>query len=183
MAGRESRIAGIVVLGILAAAVAAAGQTDNGEWRSYGGDIANTRYAPLDRITAENFNDLEVAWRLRTANFGPEPEYNFQSTPLMVDGVIYTTAGLRRAAVAADAGTGELLWMHRLDEGERAEVAPRRRSGRGLAYRDDGGDGQIFYVTPGYRLVGLNAKTGERLADFGEDGIVDLMQNMDQEID
>ena len=100
MAGRESRIAGMVVLGILAAAVAVAGQTDNGEWRSYGGDIANTRYAPLDQITAENFNDLEVAWRLRTANFGPEPEYNFQSTPLMVDGVIYTTAGLRRAAKA-----------------------------------------------------------------------------------
>ena len=182
MAGREARIVGIVVLGVLAAAVAA-GQTDNGEWRSYGGDIANTRYAPLDQITAENFSDLEVAWRLRTANFGPEPEYNFQSTPLMVGGVIYTTAGLRRAAVAADAGTGELLWMHRLDEGERAEVAPRRRSGRGLAYRDDGGDGQIFYVTPGYRLIGLNAQTGERLADFGEDGIVDLMLNMDQEID
>ncbi len=182
MAGREAHIAGIVVFGVLAAA-GAAGQTDNGEWRSYGGDIANTRYAPLDQITAENFDDLEVAWRLRTANFGPEPEYNFQSTPLMVGGVIYTTAGLRRAAVAADAGTGELLWMHRLDEGERAEVAPRRRSGRGLAYRDDGGDGQIFYVTPGYRLVGLNAQTGERLADFGEDGIVDLMLNMDQEID
>ncbi len=182
MAGREARIAGIVVLGVLAAAVAAA-QTDNGEWRSYGGDIANTRYAPLDQITAENFSDLEVAWRLRTANFGPEPEYNFQSTPLMVGGVIYTTAGLRRAAIAADAGTGELLWMHRLDEGERAEVAPRRRSGRGLAYRDDGGHGQIFYVTPGYRLIGLNAKTGERLTDFGEDGVVDLMLNMDQEID
>ncbi len=182
MAGREARIAGIVVFGVLAAA-GAAGQTDNGEWRSYGGDIANTRYAPLDQITAENFDDLEVAWRLRTANFGPEPEYNFQSTPLMVGGVIYTTAGLRRAAVAADAGTGELLWMHRLEEGERAEVAPRRRSGRGLAYRDDGGDGQIFYVTPGYRLIGLNAQTGERLADFGEDGIVDLMLNMDQEID
>ena len=162
MAGRQSRIAGIIGVGILAAAVAVAGQTENGEWRSYGGDIANTRYAPLDQITAENFNDLEVAWRLRTANFGPEPEYNFQATPLMVGGVIYTTAGLRRAAIAADAGTGELLWMHRLDEGERAEVAPRRRSGRGLAYRDDGGDGQVFYVTPGYRLIGLNAKTGER---------------------
>ena len=182
MARREACVAGIVVLGLLAA-VPAAGQTDNGEWRSYGGDIANTRYAPLDQITAENFGDLEVAWRLRTANFGSEPEFNFQSTPLMVGGVIYSTAGLRRAAIAADAGTGELLWMHRLDEGERAEVAPRRRSGRGLAYRDDGGDGQIFYVTPGYRLVGLNAKTGERLADFGDDGIVDLMQNMDQEID
>ena len=170
--------------GLLAAATAPAfTQTDNGEWRSYGGDIANTRYAPLDQITPGNFNDLEIAWRVKTANFGPEPEYNFQSTPLMVGGVLYSTAGSRRAAIAMDAGTGELLWMHRLDEGERAAVAPRRRSGRGLAYRDDGGDGQVFYVTPGYRLVGLNARTGERLAGFGDDGIVDLMLDMDQEID
>ena len=186
MATYSRRIAPIAVMlgGLLAAGTSPAGaQTDNGEWRSYGGDIANTRYAPLDQIDAENFNDLEIAWRLRTSNFGPEPEFNLQSTPLMVDGVIYSTAGSRRAAIAADAGTGELLWMHRLDEGERAEVAPRRRSGRGLAYRDNGGDGEIFYVTPGYRLVGLNAKTGERQSDFGEDGVVDLMQNMDQEID
>ena len=185
MSTHAQRVASVVVLGGLLAAGAwpAAAQTDNGEWRSYGGDIANTRYAPLDQITAENFEELEVAWRLKTENFGPAPEYNFQSTPLMVDGVVYTTAGLRRAAIAADAATGELLWMHRLDEGERAENAPRRRSGRGLAYRDDGGDGQIFYVTPGYRLIGLNAKTGVRLADFGDDGIVDLMQNMDQDID
>ena len=179
------RIAAVVVLGGLLAAGAppATAQTDNGEWRSYGGDIANTRYSPLDQIDAGNFDDLEVAWRLRTANFGSEPEFNFQATPLMVDGVIYSTAGLRRAAIAADAATGELLWMHRLDEGERAAVAPRRRSGRGLAYRDNGADGEIFYVTPGYRLVGLNAKTGERLSGFGDDGIIDLMQNMDQEID
>ena len=103
--------------GLLAASTAPAlAQTDNGEWRSYGGDIANTRYAPLDRITAGNFKDLEIAWSVKTANFGPEPEFNFQSTPLMVGGVLYSTAGSRRAAIAMDAGTGELLWMHRLNE-------------------------------------------------------------------
>ena len=157
--------------------------TENGEWRSYGGDIANTRYSGLDEISAENFGDLEVAWRVNTANFGPNPEYNFQSTPLMVDGVLYSTAGSRRSVIALDAGTGELLWMHRLDEGERGAAAPRRLSGRGLAYRDDGEDGQIFYVTPGYQLIGLNASSGSRLTDFGTNGIVDLKQNFDQDID
>ena len=157
--------------------------TENGEWRSYGGDIANTRYSGLDEISAENFGDLEVAWRVSTANFGPNPEYNFQSTPLMVNGVLYSTAGSRRSVIALDAGTGELLWMHRLDEGERGAAAPRRLSGRGLAYRDDGEDGQIFYVTPGYQLIGLNATSGSRLTDFGTNGIVDLKQNFDQDID
>ena len=166
----------------MAVTLAAQG-TENGEWRSYGGDIANTRYSPLDQITADNFRDLEVAWRVKTSNFGPNPEYRFQSTPLMVDGVLYSTAGSRRAVIALDAGTGELLWMHRLDEGERGAAAPRRLSGRGLAYRDDGSSGQIFYVTPGYQLIGLDAATGVRLAGFGTAGIVDLKQNFDQEID
>ena len=169
---------------LLAPAAGAAAQgAENGEWRTYGGDIANTRYSPLDQINAGNFSDLEVAWRVATSNFGPQPEFNLQATPLMAGGVIYSTGGTRRAAFAVDAGTGELLWVHRLDEGERAAAAPRRRSGRGLAYRDDGGDGQIFYVTTGYRLIGLNARTGLRLAGFGDNGAVDLMQNMDQEID
>ena len=175
-----------VTVGVLVVAIpldAAAQGTENGEWRSYGGDIANTRYAPLDQITADNFEDLEVAWRVKTENFGPNPEFNLESTPLMIGGVVYSTAGSRRAVIAVDAGTGELLWMHRLDEGERGAAAPRRLSGRGLAYRDDGGDGQIFYVTPGYQLIGLDAANGRRIAGFGTDGIVDLKQNFDQEID
>ena len=175
-----------VTVGVLVVAIpldAAAQGTENGEWRSYGGDIANTRYAPLDQITADNFEDLEVAWRVKTENFGPNPEFNLESTPLMIGGVVYSTAGSRRAVIAVDAGTGELLWMHRLDEGERGAAAPRRLSGRGLAYRDDGGDGQIFYVTPGYQLIGLDAANGRRITGFGTDGIVDLKQNFDQEID
>ena len=157
--------------------------TQNGEWPSYGGDLAHTRYSPLDQITGDNFNELEVAWSFRTDNFGPTPEFSLQSTPLMVNGVVYTVAGTRRAAVALDAATGEILWFHRYDEGERGDAAPRRLSGRGLAYVDDGADGKIFYVTPGYHLIGLNALTGHRVTDFGSDGIVDLKTELDQDVD
>ena len=172
-----------IVLVCTAVGLPAQEGTQNGAWPTYGGDLASTHYSPLDQINAENFNDLEVAWRLKTDNFGPGPEYNLQSTPLMVGGVVYTTAGTRRAVVAAEAATGELLWMHRLDEGERGAAAPRRLSGRGLAYWDDGGSGRIVYVTPGYQLIALDAVTGERVTSFGTGGIVDLKQNMDQEID
>ena len=64
-----------------------------------------------------------MAWRFKTENLGPKPEYNFQSTPLMVGGVLYTTAGSRRAVVAIDAGTGEQLWIHREEEGAPAPGA------------------------------------------------------------
>src|SRR5262245_40126340 len=90
-----------------------------GEWRAWGGDLANTKYSPLDQITRDNFNKLEVAWRFKTDALGARPEFNYETTPLMVNGVIYATAGTRRAVVALDAATGELLWMHREDEGAR----------------------------------------------------------------
>ena len=153
------------------------------EWRSYAADLASTFYSPADQIDAANFNDLEVAWRFSTRNFGPRPEAVLQSTPLMIGGVLYSTVGSRRDVVALDATTGELLWMHRIDEAERGVAAPRRLSGRGLSYWDDGGDGQIFYVTPGYRLIALDAATGQRVSGFGTDGIVDLKLEFDQDID
>src|SRR4029077_8268395 len=118
----------------------------NGEWRTYGGDLGHTRYAPLDQISASNFQTLEVAWRFKTDALGPRPEYQLESTPLMVKGVLYSTAGSRRAVVALDAGTGELLWMHSENEGARGAAAPRQLSGRGLAYWTDGREQRILYV-------------------------------------
>lgn len=155
----------------------------NGEWRSYAGDLGSTRYSPLDQIDAANFNKLEIAWRFKTDSLGPRPEYQFESTPLMVHGVIYTTAGSRRAVVALDAATGEMLWMHAEHEGARGEAAPRQLSGHGVAYWTDGREERILYVTPGYRLVALNAKTGVPVSSFGANGIVDLKQDDDQQMD
>lgn len=155
----------------------------NGEWPTYGGDLGHTRYSALEEIDATNFSDLRVAWEFDTANFGPSPEYRFQSTPLMVNGNIYTTAGSRRSVVSLDAATGEILWFFNLDEGERGENAPRQLSGRGLAYWENEEEKRIIYVTPGYQMIALDAQTGERLNDFGENGIVDLKQNADQQID
>ena len=175
----------IVVIAGAASAAVVRGQTGavNGEWRSYGGDAGHTRYAPLSQIDATNFSTVTVAWRFKTDHLGPRPEFNFQSTPLMANGVLYTTAGTRRAVAALDPETGEELWIHSEHEGPRGAVAPRRLSGRGLAYWTDGKEERILYVTPGYRLVALNAKTGMRIPTFGDDGIVDLKQNIDQEID
>src|ERR1700682_565898 len=99
---------------LIAAGLACAGLAQNGapngakdvEWPTYGADLRNTRYRPLDQIHAGNFNKLEVAWRFKTDNIGNRPEYKLEGTPLMVNGVVYTTAGSRRAAIALDDATG-----------------------------------------------------------------------------
>src|SRR5437763_15364316 len=143
---RQSLFAAACVAACAAAALSAQSGAANGEWRSYGGDLGHTRYAPLDQINATNFTTLEVAWRFTTDSLGPRPEYQFESTPLMIKGVVYSTAGSRRAVVALDAGTGELLWMHSENEGARGAAAPRQLSGRGLAYWSDGaGDDRVLY--------------------------------------
>jgi quinoprotein glucose dehydrogenase len=153
------------------------------DWPTYAADLAGTRYRPLDQINASNFNDLEIAWRFKTDNLGNRPEYKLEGTPLMINGVLYTTAGSRRAAIALDAATGELLWVHGEHEGTRGAAAPRQLSGRGLAYWSDGKDKRIFYVTPGFWLICLDAKTGIRIPTFGEGGAVDLKLNDDQTIE
>jgi quinoprotein glucose dehydrogenase len=170
---------------VFAASIVVWGQTGatKGEWPTYGGDLGNTRYSPLDQIDASNFSKLEVAWRFKTDNLGPRPEFLFEGTPLMVGGTLYSTAGSRRAVVALDAATGELLWVHSENEGPRGSAAPRQLSGRGLAYWADGREQRILYVTPGYRLIALDAKTGRPVPSFGKDGVVDLKQDDDQFID
>jgi quinoprotein glucose dehydrogenase len=173
----------IAVTGLVVGLRGQPGARPAGEWRSYGNDVANTRYSPLDQINRGNFDSLEVAWRFKTDALGPTPEYNYETTPLMVGGVLYATAGTRRVVVALDAATGELLWMHRQDEGKRGEAAPRRLSGRGLAYWSDGRDARVLYVTPGYRLIALDAKTGIPVRTFGTGGVVDLKLDNDQQMD
>src|SRR5437763_5324424 len=154
---------------------AAQPSTANGEWPHYTADIKGTRYSPLDQINSSNFNKLELAWRYKTDNLGPRPEYKLEGTPLMVKGVLYTTGGTRRSVVALDPKTGEVIWTHSLREGKRAAVSPRQLSGRGVSYWTDGrGDERIVYVTTGYRLVELNAKNGAMINSFGTNGVVDL---------
>ncbi len=147
----------------------------NGEWRSYGGDEGSTRYSPLDQINRENVKELKIAWTWKSDNFG-RAEFKNESTPLMANGILYFTAGDRRAVVAVDAGNGETLWVWRMDERERHQRAPRRNSGRGVAYWADGQDERIVVITPGFRIVALNARTGIPVQGFGENGIVDLFK-------
>jgi quinoprotein glucose dehydrogenase len=153
--------------------------TKNGEWPHYTADLKGTKYSPLDQITASNFNKLEVAWRFKTDNLGTRPEYKLEGTPLMIKGVLYTTAGTRRSVVALDAKTGEAMWVYSLREGNRAAIAPRQLSGRGVSYWTDGkGDDRILFVTTGYRLIALNAHTGQPIPGFGKTGIIDLKDGM-----
>ena len=143
--------------------------------RTITADLKGTKYSPLDQISAGNFNKLEVAWRLKTDNFGGRPEYKLEGTPLMIKGSLYTTAGTRRTVISLDAKTGELNWSYSLKEGKRGAAAPRQLSGRGVAFWTDGrGDDRVVYVSTGYRLVELNAHTGQPIPSFGQDGMVDL---------
>lgn len=149
--------------------------TAKGDWPLYFADPQGTRYSPQDQINAANFNSLEVAWRVKTDLFGPHPEYKLEGTPLEVNGTLYTTAGSRRDVIALDARTCELKWVFGLNEGARAALAPRQLSGCGVSYWTDGkGDERVLYVTTGYRLVELDAKTGRPIESFGDHGMVDM---------
>ena len=150
-------------------------------WIHYANDVGSTRYAPLDQIHAGNFDRLEPAWRYSTNALGRRLDADFMATPLVVNGRLYTTAGFGRDVVCLDAGTGEELWMHRHDEG--ARIGSRGGAGLGVGYWNDGTNERIVYVTRGYSMFSLDAKTGQPDLAFGTGGTVDLRLNDDQTMD
>src|SRR5438445_8827473 len=150
----------VVALGLVPAIASAQFHPKDTEWFSYAADVAGTRYRPLDQINSSNFSDLEIAGRIKTDNFGDRLEYKLEGTPLMVNGVLYATAGSRRAMIALDPETGELFWIHGEHEGKRGGAAPRQLSGRGLAYWGDGKEERFLYETPGVRLLCVDSTTG-----------------------
>jgi quinoprotein glucose dehydrogenase len=175
-------VAGPAAAMLLGPAVTLLGQgpPKNTEWRYYGGDERSTRYAPLEQIDKQSVKDFHIVWRWKSDNLGPRADFNWEATPLMIGGVLYTTAGSRRDVVAIDGATGETLWIWRYDEGRRGQLGPRQNS-RGLAFWSDGrGDDRVIYITPGYHLVALSAHTGLPVSGFGKGGLVDLYEGLDR---
>ena len=188
-----TRRAGAVAAVLVAGAVGIAGRqstppaTPVGEWRYIGGDAAHTRYSPLDQITAENFETLETAWVWRGDNFGPTVDHVSRSTPLYVDGVLYTVAGQRRTVVAIDPATGETLWTYREPPTTRFDRGMRNNYGKGVAYGEIAGRRVIFYTSPAFFLHAFDAKTGQHLENWGArvplpgfppSGVVDMLPDL-----
>ena len=149
--------------------------TEGGEWRYWGGDAGSSRYSPLDQINADNFENLEVAWIWRGDNFGPSVDNILRSTPIYVDGKLFTVAGQRRTVVAIEPTTGETLWTFREPPTTRWENSMRKNYGKGVAYAEVNGEGRIYVVTPGFFLHALDPDTGYPIAEFGGHGTVDLL--------
>ena len=155
------------------AAQSAGAQTD-GEWRVHHRDYAGTHYSPLAQIDRGNVSALRVAWRWAPDSAERPLDVRNISTPLMVRGTLYFTSGVGRTVIAADAGTGAVKWTWAFDDGVRRNASPRRNSGRGVSYWAERGEERIFVVTPGFRLVALDAKTGKPVPTFGTNGVADL---------
>ena len=184
-------VAAAAVLTLVLGAGPAAAQYGavDGEWRSYAGDNGSTKYSPLDQIDAGNFEDLRIAWRWQSVDGNVDLESlprreddrpisirGLQATPLMIDGVLYLTTALYQAA-AVDAGTGETLWVHDPQAYRGGDPTHAYRS-RGLAYWSDGDDARIFWGTSEAYLIAVDARTGEPVRDFGDNGRVDLMEGV-----
>ena len=100
-----------------------AGLQDGTKWLTYGGNYFGHRHSPLTQITPENVSQLKSEWTFQTRNTG-----NFQSTPLVIDGVLYVT-GWGGTAWAIDARSGRQIWQYRrnLPDDIRACCGPNNR--------------------------------------------------------
>ncbi len=153
------------------------------EWPSYGGDKASSRYSLLDQVDAKNFRSLRVAWTWRS----PEEEvikahpglttWVWESTPLMVGGVLYVSTSLSQVA-AIDASTSKTRWVYDPETWKNGTPSNNGFVHRGVAYWADGEDQRILFGTGDGYLVCLDAKTGKPISAFGHAGRIDLTQGL-----
>jgi glucose dehydrogenase len=182
--GSVSRLASAAaaMVACLMASLAAQQGTTGGEWRSHGGDPASTKYAPLDQITKANVSQLRIAWRRPAVdpslvrdmpNFSFS--HDFRATPLMVDGVLYSSNGVGLVE-AFNPGTGATLWVQQpfSDEPERGV---RGNSTRGIAYWSADNDRRLFVIR-GEFLIALDPATGRPIAAWGDAGRLNLRRGL-----
>ena len=162
------------------------GRTSIVEWPYVGADAGNTRFSAAETLTPDNVDQLEVAWTWRPeeqprTEFGTVPG-NFTSTPIMIDDTVYVSSNYNRVA-ALDAETGAVDWV--FDPRAYADGMPALGGGfrhRGVTMWRDGEDLRIFLASR-HRLFCLDAQTGDVVASFGDDGVVDLSQDLIWPID
>ncbi len=148
------------------------------EWRYYGADQGATRFAPLDQITPANAGELEVAWTHHTGDARQRPQTTIETTPIVVDGVLYlTTAQVKTQAL--DAATGQLLWS--FDPFAGSSSRRSRGVSRGVAYWKSGDAIRIF-TTATEKLYCLDGGNGELVESFAEGGVLDLSTQLDASV-
>jgi quinoprotein glucose dehydrogenase len=166
-----------------------AGRAADGDrdWPAYGGDKASTKYSPLDQINQGTVGGLQIAWRrsglpeeLRPSFPDAQAPANYQHTPLVVGGLMYMSSAVG-AVVALDPATGRTVWFDSLPPRPDGQGLARGGATRSLAYWTDGRDARIV-TNVGASLVALDAKTGKRYPDFGDNGQVDLTKGFERPI-
>ncbi len=176
-----------VALALAAWTMAGRAADKNRDWPAYAGDKAATKYTPLDQINKDTIKNLKIAWRrsgmpeeLRDLFPNTQAPANYQHTPLMIDGVLYVSTAVG-AVTALDPATGKTLWFDKLPPRPDGQGPSRGAPTRGLAYWTDGRDARIV-TNVGTNLVAINAKTGQRSPDFGDNGQVDLLKGFERPI-
>ena len=180
---RARVIVSIGLAGLLLASAATYGQ-DTVEWTTLGNDFAHTRYSPADQISADNFDQLEVAWTWDGSSFQAQ---SGRSTPSYINGRMYTVAGARRHVIAIDPRTGETIWSYREPNTERWQYSMRADYGKGVGYGVVDGKDVIYIISPGFFLTALDGETGAPLEGFGkpvpidgfpDTGVVDMLADL-----
>ncbi|QQA45007.1 pyrroloquinoline quinone-dependent dehydrogenase [Pelagovum pacificum] len=159
------------------------------DWPFYGGDAAATRFSPLDQITAENVGELEQAFVFRTGDMPSEAadgKYAAETTPLKLGNDLLLCSA-KNILISIDGATGEENW--RFDPGVPDEAIPYSASCRGVtAYTNpEAAEGDICATrviegTLDAKLVAVDAATGAPCEDFGENGTVDLWQDIGERV-
>ena len=181
-------LGGQIIPGVISPVAAQSAEAAATGWLSYGGDKASSKYSPIDQVSGDNFNRLQVAWTWRSAEeeiTRAKPDLKswvWESTPLMINGILYVSTSLSQVA-ALDAATGNTRWVFDPETWKNGTPSNNGFVHRGVAYWADGDDQRILFGTGDGYLICLNARTGKPIPAFGRDGRIDLTQGLGRPVD
>jgi len=170
-----------VTINVIQSRALLADGTANGMWPNYLGNLSSNKYSPLTQINENNLADLRVVWRWRSPDNDLTAFQNstFEATPVMIDGVLYTSTSFSQVA-AIDAQTGETLWVYDPQSYNYGRPPNNGFLHRGISYAEHDGRKTIYMATGDARLIALDAISGQPMETFGPigNGSVDLLEDV-----
>ncbi|MCX6228873.1 MAG: PQQ-binding-like beta-propeller repeat protein [Bacteroidia bacterium] len=189
--GQKRNLNFLFVVGILAFAILffsfknlKKSTADYSGWRTYAGTKDGIRYSSNDQINLTNVSKLQVAWTFSSGDRDTANHSQIQCNPIMVDGILYGLTP-RVKLFALDAATGKQKWI--FDPAVADIIAKKRQSSyfkiaRGMTYwQDENGDNKRIIYGVSAKVYAINVQDGTQIHSFGENGVLDLSQNLDRE--
>jgi quinoprotein glucose dehydrogenase len=163
--------------------IACKSKNEAGDWNVYGGNKAATHYSTLTEIDTSNVTQLQPAWEYHTGD--ADTKTQIQVNPIIINGILYGVSP-KLKLFALDAGSGKEKWVFNpidtLSIANKGKGYFSMNVCRGVTYYSDHGKDERIFYSAASNLYCIDAATGSPVKSFGENGKLDLHNDLNRDV-